>query len=50
MWMGSLPWVYNASTENWAYFANQELYVWDASEAKWLFFDQRNKTWDYAQP
>ena len=50
MWMGSLPWVYNASTENWAYLANQELYVWDASEAKWLFFDQRNKTWDYAQP
>ena len=32
MWMGSLPWIYNANTGNWGYLANQELYVWDASE------------------
>lgn len=49
MWMGSLPWIYNASTGNWGYLANQELYVWDASESKWLFFNHGNQTWSYAQ-
>ena len=49
MWMGSLPWIYNASTGNWGYLANEELYVWDASESQWLYFNRTNQTWNYAQ-
>ena len=49
MWMGSLPWIYNANTGNWGYLANQELYVWDASETKWLTFNQSTQAWNYAQ-
>jgi len=49
-WMGSLPWIYNASTGHWGYLAaNNELYLWDASESKWLFFNQSTQTWNYAQ-
>jgi len=48
-WMGSLPWIYNASTGHWGYLANEELYVWDASKSKWLFFNKGKQTWNYAQ-
>ena len=48
-WMGSLPWIYNANTGHWGYLANEELYVWDASESQWLFFNRSNQSWDYAQ-
>ena len=49
MWMGSLPWIYNANTGYWGYLGNDELYVWDASESKWLFFSHNNQTWNYVQ-
>ena len=47
MWMGSFPWIYNANTNDWGYLVSKNLYLWDASESKWLFFDQVNQSWNY---
>jgi len=50
VWLGAFPWIYNANTGDWGYFANQELYVWDAAQNIWLTFDGGLNKWRIHTP
>ena len=46
-WNGAYPWVYNANTDSWFYYAFSEgkCHTYDARTSKWYTFDGQQKTW-----